>query len=302
MPSERAHGPVVLDAAGAGWLRGGRPWIPDGPLYGVIGDPIDHSLSPAMHAAALRARGLPGVYAPFLVRAGEAGRFLDRAAGLGLRGCNVTAPLKGEVVACCAALSPVARRAEAVNTLTLTPAGWEGHNTDVGGVGAVLRESLAGATPRSALVVGTGGAARAAVLALAGSGVARQVVAGRGVEGRRRVAAWLERCGLAATVAVEDAARATTAFATAVGGPALAVICISGGDPGTAPLPAVDGVALALDLRYGSSLPPGRLPAGWRRVDGLGVLSAQAGLSFVRWFGGDDPASLMAAAVDSSSS
>ena len=150
-------------------------------LVGVLGDPVRHSLSPAMQNAALRAMGLDWV---FLALPAPAQRFEAVVASLetlGCRGLNVTIPHKQAACALAEELSPLAQRLGAVNTLVpRSGGGWFGTNTDVEGFCAPLRahepQRWQG---RRALVLGCGGSARAVVAGLVELGFGAIEVAGR---------------------------------------------------------------------------------------------------------------------------
>jgi shikimate dehydrogenase len=133
--------------------------------FGVIGDPIAHSRSPAMHAAAFRALGLPHVYVPFQVPTAALERAIDGARALGLAGLNVTVPHKRAAMECVDEVTPEARRVGAINVICFAD-GWAvGHNTDGRGFLGALAELGAGRL-RRATVLGSGGAARSVVDAL----------------------------------------------------------------------------------------------------------------------------------------
>ncbi|MCL6521145.1 MAG: shikimate dehydrogenase [Firmicutes bacterium] len=138
----------------------------------VVGDPVAHSLSPAMQEAGLRAAGLGGRYLALRV---ERGRLAERAAELeaeGFLGLNVTMPLKEEALALARRRSRRALRAGAANTLVRLPeGGWAAENTDVEAVAGALAER--GWRPGPALVLGAGGAAGAAAVALGELGAPR---------------------------------------------------------------------------------------------------------------------------------
>ena len=109
-------------------------------LVGVLGDPVRHSLSPAMHNAALAALGLDWVYLALPVAAADLATVVAALEALDCRGLNVTIPHKQAVAALAAELSPLAQRLGAVNTLVRRPGGgWLGTNTDVEGFLAPLR-------------------------------------------------------------------------------------------------------------------------------------------------------------------
>ncbi|MEB3156538.1 MAG: shikimate dehydrogenase [Cyanobacteriota bacterium] len=151
-------------------------------LVGVLGDPVRHSLSPAMHNAALRELGLDWVYLALPTPAERLAGVLEALEAIDCRGLNVTLPHKRAVARLAAERCPLAERVGAVNTLVRRPAGgWFGTNTDVEGFLAPLREE---APPRRALVLGCGGSARAVIAALASLGVERIGVAGRRAEAR----------------------------------------------------------------------------------------------------------------------
>ena len=143
-------------------------------LTGIIGWPVSHSLSPAMHNAAFAALGLDMAYVPLPVAPGRVEAALDGLRALGFRGVNVTMPHKAAVLPLLDRLTSDARSVEAVNTIVVEGDELHGFNTDVDGfVGAlrdVVPEPLTGA---GALVLGAGGVARAAVLGLARLGVTR---------------------------------------------------------------------------------------------------------------------------------
>lgn len=133
--------------------------------FGVLGDPVAHSRSPAMHGAAFDLLGLPHRYFAFHVTPAALPAALAGAKALGLGGLNLTVPHKQAAVALMDALAPEAVRIGAVNTVCLEAGRLVGRNTDGPGFLAGLRE-LPGAEPTHAVVLGAGGAARAVVDAL----------------------------------------------------------------------------------------------------------------------------------------
>ena len=146
-------------------------------LVGVIGWPIEHSLSPAMHNAALDALGLNWRYVAMPVRPGEVVAAVRGLAALGFRGCNVTVPHKPAVIAALDSIAPEAKALGAVNTLVFTRDGTDtvqiaGHNTDVAGFIGDLRANGFEPEGRRVVVVGAGGAARGVVYGLLEAGAA----------------------------------------------------------------------------------------------------------------------------------
>ena len=139
----------------------------DTPVYGVMGAPIAHSLSPLMHNAALAHCGLPGVYVPFWVP-DDAAQFVTQfAEPLRVRGLSVTIPHKEAVRALCQRIDAVAQAAGAINTLQATAVGWAGSNTDASAAADCLAQALqVPLRGANVVILGAGGAARAAACAL----------------------------------------------------------------------------------------------------------------------------------------
>src|ERR687894_2202619 len=176
-------------------------------VAGVIGDPVRHSLSPLLHNAAFAALGLDWAFAAFPVRAGAGAAALDAMRALRLEGLNVTMPLKGEVADAVDRLAPSAAALRSVNTVVWVGTELVGESTDGPGLVAALRADE-GFDPagRRCLVLGSGGAARAAVHALAGAGAASVVVAARRPEAGAAVAALAGPVGAAGTSDTADGA------------------------------------------------------------------------------------------------
>ena len=165
-------------------------------IYGVVADPVAHSLSPAVHNAACRAAGIDAVYIPFRVPADQLDEFLTTATRWPLAGLSVTIPHKEAVLAKCTRQDDLVKAIGAANTLTFTPDGIAAANTDavaaVESLAAVLAETeqLAGGDGlgvKTALVLGAGGAARAVAFGLKQRGV-EVTIAARTPERGKKVA------------------------------------------------------------------------------------------------------------------
>jgi len=111
-------------------------------LLGVIGHPVEHSLSPAMHNAAISHLGVDFVYLPFPVKPGDLKAAIAGFAAIGVRGFSITIPHKQAILPLLSSVSPIARAIGAVNTVYLTDKGWCGTNTDVEGFLAPLQTPL----------------------------------------------------------------------------------------------------------------------------------------------------------------
>ncbi|MFB2838660.1 shikimate dehydrogenase [Floridanema evergladense] len=132
-------------------------------LLGVIGDPIEHSLSPVMHNAAIAELQLDYVYLPFPIKSENLSAAISGFTAIGLTGFNVTIPHKQTIIHLLTEVSPIAKEIGAVNTVWRTEIGWNGTNTDVEGFLAPLKNYKQNWHQTTALILGYGGAARAVV-------------------------------------------------------------------------------------------------------------------------------------------
>lgn len=149
-------------------------------IYGIMGSPVEHSLSPVMHNAAFEAMGLPAVYVPFGVKPEDLGKATLSLRALNVLGVNVTLPHKGAVIEFLDELDQSAKRVGAVNTIAQRNRKLYGYNTDGAGFLLSLRKDAhfdpAG---KKVVLLGAGGAASAVAMALAEAGVRRLVIANR---------------------------------------------------------------------------------------------------------------------------
>ena len=154
-------------------------------LIGLLGDPVAHSLSPAMHNAAFAALGVHSRYMAFQVDSEEFDRAMDGMQAIGARGANITVPHKERAFRWVRRLDPSAARTGAVNTVLFSCKGSTGYNTDVAGA----RAAIAALEPRRgmALLLGAGGAARAVVCALLDEGFEHVVLSNRSRERAERL-------------------------------------------------------------------------------------------------------------------
>jgi shikimate dehydrogenase len=139
-------------------------------LLALIGSPVDHSRSPAVHNAAFRALGLDYVYLAFDIGRERVGDAIGAMRTLRMRGANVTMPLKRDICSYMDDLSPIARLAGAVNTIVNTDGHLAGHITDGQGYLMGLRDAGVDVRGRKITIVGAGGAATAIALEAAGAG------------------------------------------------------------------------------------------------------------------------------------
>ncbi len=137
---------------------------------GIIGDPVEHTMSPAMHNAAFNKLGLDYVYLPFLVKPEELGRAIQGMRALNIRGLNVTIPHKAAVIQFLDELDGLAARIGAVNTIVNDSGVLRGYNTDAAGFLQALLEKGIDPKGKNVVILGAGGASRAISFILAGKG------------------------------------------------------------------------------------------------------------------------------------
>ena len=151
-------------------------------LLGVIGDPIEHSLSPVMHNAAIAHLGVDYVYLPFPVKTADLGVAIGGFNAIGLQGFSVTIPHKQAILSVLSEVSAVAKVVGAVNTVWRTDSGWSGTNTDVEGFIAPLQAYDWDWSQTMPVILGHGGAARAVVVGLTQLGCTEIHIVGRDVQ------------------------------------------------------------------------------------------------------------------------
>jgi 3-dehydroquinate dehydratase / shikimate dehydrogenase len=260
---------------------------PETEVYGLVGSPIAHSVSPAMHNAGFAATNRNAVYLPF--PAADADDFATFARAVGVKGASVTIPFKISLLEHVDDVDPIAGAIGALNTIRVGPQGWQGRNTDAAGFLQPLDErgiSLAGCR---ASILGAGGSARAVAVAL-GSRKASVTVHARDRQKAQRVASL-------AHGSIGD-------FPPARGGWDLLVNCTPIGmhphvDRTPVPAPTLGG-GLVYDLVYNPEVT--RLLreaslAGCETIGGLDMLVAQAMEQFRWWTGLAPPAAVMRAAA-----
>src|SRR5688572_8596180 len=262
-------------------------------IYGVVGDNVMHSVSPAMHNAAFRAAGIDAVYVP--LRAADIGDFLTFADALEIAGASVTIPFKIDALTASSSCDDLTRSVGAANTLRRRNREWEATNTDVAGFLEPL-ESIVGADRAGAdvqvdlyknlrvSVLGAGGSARAVIVALASRG-AQVTVHARRRDQAEAVASDLSEIVASGGIVASGFSRKveTGPWPPEPGSWDVLVNCTPLGSAsarGTSPLPGgpFDG-RLVYDLTYGATESPllreARL-AGCATLAGLPILLAPA--------------------------
>lgn len=281
----RFAGGTLVDASGAQ-----VPW----PRLALLGHPVGHSLSPVLHRAALRLRGIEGDYRTVDVEPAELGACLGLALAERVEGLNLTVPHKVRALDHVARASEECRTIGAANTLVARDAEWTAHNTDARGLALALERARGRSLPqtvRRVSVIGAGGAARAAVQAMAALGSKEIRVLARD-PGR---AAWARVAGVKVLDLESHSLRGST----------LLLQCTPLGlcperDPSPVSLAEVDAECFAMDLTYAdapSAFLREAVARGCETDNGLSMLVAQAGLAFSMWFGTLPPLDAMRAAL-----
>ena len=257
-------------------------------LAGIMGWPISHSRSPALHNFWLDEHGIDGVYVPLAVRPERLQQALRALPAMGFRGCNLTIPHKQMALSVVDRVDPLARRIGAVNTVIVAADGsLEGSNTDVYGFRENLRECAPDWDPKTgpAVVLGAGGAARAVVGALVEAKVAEILIANRTV-GRAEAIA-----GELASPDSRLSAHAWGARSDLLDGAGILVNTTSLGMSGEPELEidlsALPQTAVVADIVYvplDTALLAAARRHGNRTVDGLGMLLHQGRPGFEAWF------------------
>jgi shikimate dehydrogenase len=266
-------------------------------LYGVVGHPIGHSRSPAMHNAAYARLGIDAVYVAMPVEPGRLPEALAGAHALGFRGLNVTVPHKPEAFGLCRELDHIAREVGAVNTLRRLGDGWEGFNTDAPATLQLL-DAAGFVRGGRVLLLGAGGVARAAAWAALAMG-AELLVAAR----RPEAAAALCRDALAASRGGGSAQAIRWDSATAESSRCNAIVnatTIGLAQRGAVDLPplGIAGSTVVVDYVYGdTAFVRAARDANARVVTGEELLVRQGALAFSLWLGQAAPEPAMAAAV-----
>ncbi|MGC9318129.1 MAG: shikimate dehydrogenase [Armatimonadota bacterium] len=273
-------------------------------LVGVIGWPVEHSLSPAMHNAALEEMGLNWVYLAFAVRPEHVGQAVRGVRGLGLVGLNVTIPHKAAVIEHLDEIDETASALGAVNTIVRSEDGrLVGHNTDGPGFVRSLRERGHELQGAAVTIIGAGGSARSVAHACAREGACGLTIINRTPQRAEQLAQLVrETTGLSevASCPLDRSARPAVESAEVV------VDCTSVGMyPNADVEPVVPGGWLhpgqvVVDLTYNpidTVMLQAARAAGAAAVDGAGMLVHQGAISLQHWSGREPPVETMRRAL-----
>jgi 3-dehydroquinate dehydratase/shikimate dehydrogenase len=296
-------------------------------VYGVVGNPVMHSLSPVMHNTGFRHFGIDAVYLPLLAK--DAADFVAFAKTIGLSGASITAPFKVHLMESVDELEPLAERVGAINTLTMRDGKWRGANTDVYGFAAPLLARLADLPAKAGLDLPAQAGSHGEPKGIENSSSAwLPASAGRLATGLRTTILGAGGAARAVAVALADLGAAVTVCARRPEA-AREVAALANGQIGELPPPAgswdvlINSTSWNGDMAAHSPVPPatldGRLvyellyvppvtklmadaaAAGCTTIGGLEMLVAQAEKQFEIWTGQRPPAGLFQAAAQSQS-
>ena len=256
------------------------------PLAGVIGSPIAHSRSPALHGYWLKRYGLKGHYIPLDIAQADLREALRMMPKMGFVGCNVTIPHKEAILQIADVITDRAALIGAANTLIFRKDGKiHADNTDGAGFIANLRQNAPQWKPASgpAVVFGAGGAARAVVAALIEVGVPEIRIANR-----TRARAEAIRSDFGAKITAQEWGQAPAMLDGALTVVNTTALGMTGKSDFNVPLDMLSPAALVTDIVYTPLMTQFLSEAqekGCTVVDGLGMLLHQAAPGFERWFG-----------------
>ena len=268
-------------------------------ICALIGDPIEHTMSPVMHNAAFKKLGLDYVYIPFRVRAEELAQAIDGIRALNMRGFNVTIPHKVAIIPMLDGLDPLAEKIGAVNTVVNNGGELRGYNTDATGFLQALLERGVEPGGENVVILGAGGASRAISYILAERDahltiLNRQLELDWAVELARRIYEDLKKEVKVLELCFEH-------LATAMKGAGILINATSVGmSPNNqeSPVPAqlLKPDLVVYDIVYNpirTRLLKEAEAAGARTVGGIDMLAWQGALAFEKWTGKTAPLDLM---------
>lgn len=274
-------------------------------LIGLIGWPVSHSFSPAMHNAAAQALGLNWTYVPLPVAPENVASAVAGLAALGFRGVNVTVPHKQAVMPLLAELEPGAQAIGAVNTIVVAENGrLTGHNTDWAGFLADLLAHDIAVANRDCLLLGAGGSARAVAYGLAQSGARVHILARRISQTEKLIMdlrpyfPQAQFTGHPLTELAQVALRLPAPLI--INSTPLGMTPNETSSPWPNDLPLPHG-ATVYDLVYNprrTRLMQQAEAAGCRAINGLGMLVQQGAKAFTLWTGQEPDTAVMAAAIE----
>ncbi|OGO19418.1 MAG: shikimate dehydrogenase [Chloroflexi bacterium RBG_16_50_11] len=266
-------------------------------ICALIGDPVEHTMSPAMHNAAYKKLGLDYVYIPFRVSPEQLPQAVAGLRALNVRGFNITIPHKVNIIPLLDSLDPLAEKIGAVNTVVNTDGELRGYNTDAEGFLRALLERGIKPEGKNIVILGAGGASRAISYSLAAKDARLTIL------NRQQELDWAENIALLIRDELRKEVRVLELgnLAKALSGTGLLVNATSVGmHPAVndSPVPAglLDKVPFVFDIVYNpikTKLLREAAAAGAKTIGGVDMLAWQGALAFEMWTGQAAPVELM---------
>ncbi len=272
--------------------------------FAVLGHPVAHTLSPAMHNAAIAGLGMDAAYLAFDVAPDELMQVLPAMAAMGFGGVNLTVPLKEVAFNGLSDLDKSARMLGAVNTVEMLDGSLRGHNTDGAGFITSIEEAFhTSVTDLTVLVLGAGGAGRAVALTCADQGAASVLLADIDTARAEKVAT--EIAALAANCNTEILPALPSSWPGAASRADLVVqatpVGMNPSDKSLLPASAFRKGQIALDMIYmfpDTDFMRSATSGGAKAINGLGMLLHQGARAFEIWTGKQPPTDAMRTALE----
>jgi len=266
-------------------------------VCGIIGDPIEHTMSPVMHNAAFQKLGLDFVYLPFQVKKEALSRAVDGVRALNIKGLNVTIPHKVAIIPFLDKLDPLAEKIGAINTIVNDGGVLTGYNTDATGFLQALLEQGVEPEGKTTVILGAGGASRGISFILAERGAHLAILnrqSGRAEELAQRIAQVFEKDITALTLGEENLAKVLAKADILVNTTSVGM----NPDIDKTPVPAglLKPGLIVFDIVYNpvqTRLLKEAEAAGAKTINGLDMLVWQGALAFEKWTGQKAPRDLM---------
>ncbi len=265
--------------------------------YAVIGDPIDRSLSPAIHNAAFRELGMECTYIAYRIASGELAEGVESLRKIGISGFNVTVPHKMAMMDYLDEADGDCSMIGAVNTVTNSGGALKGYNTDMDGFLDPIRRRGIGTDGASVLLLGAGGAARAIVAAFAKAGAGEISIMNRTPERAHELAAFARKAGVRASHSGYDGMREAAAGCSFI---VNATPAGYGGGPSPVPADIIPTDCTVYDIVYApmkTGLVKNARERGAGVIYGYEMLLGQACRAFEIWHGMEAPYGAMKRAL-----
>ena len=266
-------------------------------VYGIFGYPVKHSLSPLMQTAAFNALGIDAVYVPFEVSPENLENAVEGLKAMGIKGINVTVPLKEKIIPFLDSIDETARFMGAVNTVKNVDGKLYGYNTDGDGFVDSLKEEGIGIGGKKVLIIGAGGSAKAIAYSLLKEGVERIVIANRTFEKAENLAVRLNEIGAVDPVSLDYLNSIVDKFDILIN---TTSVGMRESDPSLFDYSLIKPGTVVVDIIYKpfeTKLLKVAKSQGAKTINGLEMLIHQGARAFKIWTGKEPPIEVMRKAL-----